>query len=258
MQRITGTKPQGFTTKPRGFRHTKHTGFTLIELLVVIAIIALLAAILFPVFGRARENARKSSCANNLKQIAVGFAQYTQDYDETCVPVRVATSNVAPYFAWHTIVQPYIKSMQVYVCPSNTGGKALSYTYSLTLGNGGGMSLANIPKPSQTPMLIDANGTNTTGRSLCYFLNSGTMSTASMGGRYFTAASAATDSNEGAIDADNHMEAANYAFVDGHVKTLPRNQGAITNAVGGTIAAPASNGLDYNVDGDVGTGSTYD
>ena len=57
-------------------------GFTLIELLVVIAIIALLAAILFPVFSRARENARKSSCQNNLKQIGVGLAQYTQDYDE--------------------------------------------------------------------------------------------------------------------------------------------------------------------------------
>src|SRR6476619_7261623 len=62
---------------------SKSKGFTLIELLVVIAIIALLAAILFPVFARARENARKSSCANNLKQLALGFLQYTQDYDET-------------------------------------------------------------------------------------------------------------------------------------------------------------------------------
>ena len=58
-------------------------GFTLIELLVVIAIIALLAAILFPVFARARENARKSSCQNNVKQIGIGFQQYVQDFDET-------------------------------------------------------------------------------------------------------------------------------------------------------------------------------
>src|SRR5690242_3494722 len=57
-------------------------GFTLIELLVVIAIIALLAAILFPVFGRARENARRSSCQSNLKQMALGCIQYAQDYDE--------------------------------------------------------------------------------------------------------------------------------------------------------------------------------
>ena len=56
--------------------------FTLIELLVVIAIIAILAAILFPVFGRARENARRSSCQSNMKQIGLAFAQYTQDYDE--------------------------------------------------------------------------------------------------------------------------------------------------------------------------------
>src|SRR5687768_182630 len=57
-------------------------GFTLIELLVVIAIIALLAAILFPVFARARENARKTSCLNNCKQMALGLMQYSQDYDE--------------------------------------------------------------------------------------------------------------------------------------------------------------------------------
>src|SRR5262245_48870524 len=56
--------------------------FTLIELLIVIAIIALLAAILFPVFARAREKARQSACASNLKQIGMGILQYTQDFDE--------------------------------------------------------------------------------------------------------------------------------------------------------------------------------
>lgn len=62
-------------------------GFTLIELLVVIAIIAILAAILFPVFARARENARRSSCQSNLKQIALGWMQYNQDYDEMMVQI---------------------------------------------------------------------------------------------------------------------------------------------------------------------------
>jgi prepilin-type N-terminal cleavage/methylation domain-containing protein len=60
----------------------RRTGFTLIELLVVIAIIAILAAILFPVFARARENARKSNCASNLKQMGLAIMQYVQDYDE--------------------------------------------------------------------------------------------------------------------------------------------------------------------------------
>ena len=57
-------------------------GFTLIELLVVIAIISILAAILFPVFARARENARRASCQSNMKQAGLAFMQYTQDYDE--------------------------------------------------------------------------------------------------------------------------------------------------------------------------------
>jgi len=60
-------------------------GFTLIELLVVIAIIAILAAILFPVFARARENARKTNCQSNLKQLGVACLAYAQDYDE-CFP----------------------------------------------------------------------------------------------------------------------------------------------------------------------------
>src|SRR5687767_1588685 len=61
---------------------SRKVGFTLIELLVVIAIIAILAAILFPVFARARENARRASCQSNLKQLGLSFAQYTQDFDE--------------------------------------------------------------------------------------------------------------------------------------------------------------------------------
>ena len=105
--------------------------FTLIELLVVIAIIAILAAILFPVFARARENARRSSCQSNLKQIGLGVIQYTQDYDEA-FPLAIstnngsnlcedaATANAGTVVGWAQAVQPYLKSTQIYQCPSES------------------------------------------------------------------------------------------------------------------------------------------
>ncbi len=101
-------------------RNTRHLGFTLIELLVVIAIIALLAAILFPVFGRARENARRSTCQSNLKQIALAEMQYTQDFDETFsgAQISVSTGLCGGYDVWGYVLQPYIKSNQVLYCPS--------------------------------------------------------------------------------------------------------------------------------------------
>jgi prepilin-type N-terminal cleavage/methylation domain-containing protein/prepilin-type processing-associated H-X9-DG protein len=112
-------------------------GFTLIELLVVIAIIALLAAILFPVFSRARENARRTSCASNLKQIGLGIMQYAQDYDEIMVPsyldgtcytsggygysTNTGTCNGVPVsgnYRWMDLIYPYVKSEALFNCPS--------------------------------------------------------------------------------------------------------------------------------------------
>lgn len=104
-------------------RNNVKRGFTLIELLVVIAIIAILAAILFPVFARARENARKSSCQNNLKQLALGFKQYINDFDERYPLVASEATGSAtgvPPYGWADSLQPYIKNTQVYQCPSDT------------------------------------------------------------------------------------------------------------------------------------------
>lgn len=102
-------------------RNHNRFAFTLIELLVVIAIIAILAAILFPVFGRARENARRSSCLSNSKQIMLGVIQYTQDYDER-LPGIVSTYTIgATYYEvpWFLKIMPYVKSKQVFRCLSD-------------------------------------------------------------------------------------------------------------------------------------------
>jgi prepilin-type N-terminal cleavage/methylation domain-containing protein/prepilin-type processing-associated H-X9-DG protein len=92
-------------------------GFTLIELLVVIAIVSILAAILFPVFARAREKARQSSCASNLRQIGVAALQYVQDNDETLPTRGFRTASWG--YSWRTELYPYVKSLDVYQCPSN-------------------------------------------------------------------------------------------------------------------------------------------
>ena len=97
-------------------------GFTLIELLVVIAIIAILAAILFPVFSRAREQARKAACLSNLKQVGMALMMYVQDWDET-YPVMTLCPAWSQRTPWNCLPQgellPYLKNVDVWRCPSN-------------------------------------------------------------------------------------------------------------------------------------------
>lgn len=103
--------------------------FTLIELLVVVAIISILAAILFPVFARARENARRASCLSNMKQIGLALEQYKQDYDSTFPFARSKGKE------WYELyLNPYIKSKQVIVCPSAPEKWPVHYAYNYFFG----------------------------------------------------------------------------------------------------------------------------
>ncbi|RYX84339.1 DUF1559 domain-containing protein [bacterium] len=201
----------------------KKSAFTLIELLVVIAIIAILAAILFPVFARARENARRSSCMSNMKQIGLGLMQYTQDYDER-MPARYLTIAPGVYSNWQNMLQPYVKSYQLFQCPSNTkntipldadstGLSRVSYAPNVdgdgpngasngAIGNQdrSGPSLADFSSVSLTVAFVEMAPANNYGYT--DFVPSGTHFTTFTPGMFA-----------------GHLSTGNFLFADGHVKS---------------------------------------
>ena len=145
---------------------TRRKGFTLIELLVVIAIIAILAAILFPVFARAREKARITSCQNNLKQVGTAFAMYRSDYDGYMPFDWYQSDDNNRVYRWIQATYGYIFDDAVYQCPSepttmdvgwnppyNTFGPYSSYYYCHHFIEG--QSDSDIKAPSRTIMLMD-------------------------------------------------------------------------------------------------------
>ena len=203
-------------------------GFTLIELLVVIAIIAILAAILFPVFAKAREKARQSSCLSNVKQIMLGVMSYAQDYDET-LPYQVldldgSSGANAGDMTWRMAVTPYCKNVQIFMCPSKkmttAFGGTLATDWGFTAGYGmnavhwvsgnpqgpSGAAMGTVEYPAQCVFIAETDGSEA-------FANDGTNVHYANGGTAWN----------GDIGLKRHNEGGNYGFVDGHAKWYKSN-----------------------------------
>ena len=227
-------------------------GFTLIELLVVIAIIAILAAILFPVFAQAREKARSTSCLSNAKQIGTGFAMYLQDYDERFMPTvteRQAPASIAdtaaaraPY-SYRMTLDPYIKSQQIFKCPSALPWPAPGAGDWYPTDYGAHLNEANIV-PASNNHALDYSGKGTVDLTDFGFNETTPLASISFPAQFIVVADAGRTINTGSpsrgglypfgpkalpnwelLDDGNssvviarHTQGANFAYGDGHAK----------------------------------------
>jgi len=216
----------------------KHSAFTLIELLVVIAIIAILAAILFPVFAKAREKARQSGCASNLKQIATADAMYREQWDNT---FRFNTGYV-PFGGkladtWTEQLKPYIGSPAggpgtIFWCPSDYHN--YSYSRNTYLGNylpTEPLTESDVKSPSKCINFFDAPGSGLNRSTQGYPDGDADLDNAGQTDRDIYIAKTRTNipiTKRGDPDGDGHHHwlyfpgrhngGNNIAFVDGHVK----------------------------------------
>ncbi len=231
--------------------------FTLIELLVVIAIIAILAAILFPVFARARENARRITCVSNLKQLGLGMMQYTQDYDEMypapttnpasaggltfeLFPATAFNGSVLSSYAlnWANVILPYTKSAQIMSCPSlkqtdyytNTSSFVtkipISYTFNKLLSWN---KLSAITVPSTVIMMHEGFGSLswTSAVSSYPVVNTpgfGPTSPYVLGGAGNSCAwYSGFTGGDPWVNAHTHLNTTPFLFADGHAKAIQPN-----------------------------------
>ncbi|MFQ6131509.1 MAG: prepilin-type N-terminal cleavage/methylation domain-containing protein [Armatimonadota bacterium] len=210
-------------------RRSNHgPGFTLIELLVVIAIIAVLAAILFPVFAQAREKARQASCLSNLKQLGMAMAMYADDHDEIMPIAYYFSAGWSDEYAWDFhldwttspptatlgLLGPYTRNGQINSCPTfheeAWGRPHTGYGYNTTyIGHGQfepdpvPAAVSQIKYPAETALLADSA-----------FVSGGSIAA----NNYLRAPGDPSYAWIGPNVHFRHVNAANVAYCDGHVK----------------------------------------
>jgi prepilin-type processing-associated H-X9-DG protein len=201
--------------------------------LVVIAIIAILAAILFPVFAKAREKARQTSCLSNTKQIGLGFLQYAQDYDE-----RLPGGNVAGTGPWYNAIEPYLKNTQILRCPSKNGNyPGYGVPWPNVMNDSGtypvGCSLGAIQAPAETLLFCEAELASGGSSIWVYSLKYTPFGTSPYGAEY----------RYNVIPyPGRHNDGNNCAFFDGHSKWINTSTMTQNNWPGwtGQLAYPFS------------------
>lgn len=202
-------------------RRLLSTGFTLIELLVVIAIIAILAAILFPVFARARENARRASCQSNMKQLGLGIMQYTQDYDGIFPFPNMTEDATGVYLNWPTIIQPYVKSRQLFKCPSDSTNYGSSYimnNWFAPAGSTGGSGRTEAIIQSASTLVTVMEGNSFDSNRAARYDRSNAATDFGLNADY-TLWNSAGRVNASNLNLPRHLGTAVVLYADGHVKS---------------------------------------